>query len=311
MGGLQIVFYFAVLFFIVFVAAKMIKILRMPLHLRWDLYPIPHEKGKGEYGGSYYEEIDWWTKPKNFSLLDEIKEMAKEILFIQSLFRNNRKLWVFSFPFHMGLYLLILLVGLLVLGAILNICGINTTHSSPNALAVFICDLTPIIGNIALVLAIFGSVGLLLSRIFDKTLRKASVISDYTNLLILLAFFVVGFIASLKFGSRYYILHQDFIKNLLTFNQAINLKPILKAELWIFIAILLYMPFTHMTHFVGKYFTYHKIRWEDEPNIRGSKIEKAVTEALGYKINWSAPHIKSGGTWAEAATEEASQDEKG
>ncbi|HPI32184.1 MAG TPA: hypothetical protein PLR32_02635, partial [candidate division Zixibacteria bacterium] len=46
---------------------------------------------------------------------------------------------------------------------------------------------------------------------------------------------------------------------------------------------------THMTHFVGKYFTYHKVRWEDHPNIRGSRIEAAVAKALGYPLTWSAP----------------------
>jgi hypothetical protein len=71
-----------------------------------------------------------------------------------------------------------------------------------------------------------------------------------------------------------------------------------------------YFPFTHMTHLFGKYFTYHKVRWEDEPNFRGSKIEKAVTKALGYRQNWAAPHIKTGGTWADAATEETSSNEQ-
>ena len=58
-----------------------------------------------------------------------------------------------------------------------------------------------------------------------------------------------------------------------------------------------------MTHMFGKYFTYHTVRWEDHPNMRGSKIEKAVIEALGHPLTWAAPHIKKG-TWAEAATEE-------
>jgi hypothetical protein len=58
-----------------------------------------------------------------------------------------------------------------------------------------------------------------------------------------------------------------------------------------------------MTHFVGKYFTYHKVRWEDHPNIRGGKIEEAITKALGYRISWSAAHIKPGTTWAQAATD--------
>ena len=75
-------------------------------------------------------------------------------------------------------------------------------------------------------------------------------------------------------------------------------------QLWVTAALLFYYPFTHMTHLFGKYFTYHWIRWEDSPNVRGGKIEKAVSSSLGFRQNWSAPHIKTGGTWAEAATDE-------
>lgn len=130
MGGLQLFLYIAILFFIAVVLAKMIKIARMPVHLRWDLYPIPHEKGKGAYGGSYYEELDWWTKPANFSLLSEIKEMAKEIILVHSVYENNRPLWVFSFPFHLGMYCLIGFVVFVIFGAILGLAGIEVAAAS-------------------------------------------------------------------------------------------------------------------------------------------------------------------------------------
>ena len=110
MGGLQLFFYASILAFVIGTVYKLIKLSRMPLHLRWDLYPIPHEKGKGDYGGSYYEEVEWWTKPASVSISSEVKEMAKEILFIQSMYHNNRPLWLFSFPFHFGLYLSIVFV---------------------------------------------------------------------------------------------------------------------------------------------------------------------------------------------------------
>jgi nitrate reductase gamma subunit len=93
-----------------------------------------------------------------------------------------------------------------------------------------------------------------------------------------------------------------FITDLVSFNSTAPVSTGFAAHMVLAAAFLIYLPFTHMTHFVGKYFTYHKVRWEDNPNIRGSELEKRITEALGYKINWSAPHIKSGGTWAEAAT---------
>ena len=81
MGGLQVLFYISTLVFVVGVVYKGVKMARMPLHLRWDLYPIPHEGGgKGKYGGSYYEEVEWWTKPANIAISNEMKEAAKEIL---------------------------------------------------------------------------------------------------------------------------------------------------------------------------------------------------------------------------------------
>jgi hypothetical protein len=63
-----------------------------------------------------------------------------------------------------------------------------------------------------------------------------------------------------------------------------------------------------MSHFVGKYFTYHKVLWEDEPNLRGSEVEKKVREVLGYKVTWQAPHFTAGRTWAEEATKPSKVD---
>jgi hypothetical protein len=73
-----------------------------------------------------------------------------------------------------------------------------------------------------------------------------------------------------------------------------------------------YLPFTHMTHFFSKYFTYHFVRWNDEPNIPGSKMEKALSKALNYPINWSAKHIncECNPTWNDIAFSEAKENEK-
>ncbi len=303
MGGLQTLCYISILFFIVVVVLKMAKIARMPVHLRWDLYPIPHEKGKAEYGGSYFEDADWWTKPANTSMFSELKEMAKEIIFIQSLFNNNRLLWIFSFPFHFGMYCLIGFIFLLVFGAILGAAGIGISAASANGLAVVVYHLTVIIGTIGWILAIVGAVGLLICRSTWGEIRKSTVRSDYTNLLFLLAVFVTGFVSWLTVDPGYSIL-RGFVRDLITF-RAIGILPMaVKVQLWVTAALLFYYPFTHMTHLFGKYFTYHWIRWEDSPNVRGGKIEKAVSSSLGFRQNWSAPHIKSGSTWAEAATDE-------
>jgi len=309
MGGLQLALYFAVLFFIAAIAVKTIKMARMPIHLRWDLYPVPHEKGRGLYGGSYFEEIDWWTKPKNFSLLSELKEMGKEILFIQSLFRHNRPLWLFSFPFHFGMYCLIGHGVLLFIGAILTAAGIEVLWSSQNVVIAAIFYLTLALGKAGWLLSAFGALGLLMSRLFNERLRGSSVLSDYANLIVLAALFTIGAVSSFTVDTNYSI-QRVFVADLITIKSASALPGLLVAQLWILILLLIYFPFTHMTHFVGKYFTYHKIRWEDEPNVAGGKIEKAVSAALGYRVNWAASHIKSGATWAEAATEETTESEE-
>jgi nitrate reductase gamma subunit len=309
MGVTQFLFYLAFVFFVIAVVVKTIKIARMPIHFRWDLYPIPHEKGKGSYGGSYFEELDWWTKPNNFSLFSELKEMGKEIFFIQSLFHHNRPLWFFSFPFHFGMYCLIAHGLLLLLGAVLTIAGIDVSWYSQNILVVAVYYLTVAFGKAGWLLSALGATGLFFSRMLTGRLRRSSATSDYFNLLILLGFFIFGIISSFAVDTTYAI-QRSYLAGLISFQPAIQLPAPLTVQLWIFIVLLLYFPFTHMTHFVGKYFTYHKIRWEDEPNIKGSKIEKAVSAALGYRISWSASHIKTGGTWAEAATEEATESEK-
>lgn len=307
MGGLQVFFYVALVVFVVGTAYKAIKLSRMPLHLRWDLYPIPHEKGKGEYGGSYFEEVDWWTKPAEVSISSEVREMGKEILFIQSMYHNNKPLWLFSFPFHFGLYLSIVFVVLVWLGAILTQFDFAVAKDA-TLWGQLIYWGTLVFGLAGAVLGAFGAIGLLLSRMVKYDLRATSVWSDYFNLLLIGALFVTTIwtwatIDPSMDGAR------DFIASVVTFGATPAMTGIATVHFFLAAAFLFWLPFTHMTHFVGKYFTYHKVRWEDHPNIKGSNLEKAVMSSLGYKIQWAAPHIKSGGSWAEAAT--AADNEEG
>ena len=56
-----------------------------------------------------------------------------------------------------------------------------------------------------------------------------------------------------------------------------------------------------MLHYVAKYFTYHKVRWDDEPSHKGSKIENEVGKLLGQQGDWSAQHWRDGKSWSEKA----------
>lgn len=59
MEFLHFAFYFGLVIFLILVISKAIKIATAPVHLRWELYPVAHEKGKAHYGGSYLEEFEW------------------------------------------------------------------------------------------------------------------------------------------------------------------------------------------------------------------------------------------------------------
>ena len=54
-----------------------------------------------------------------------------------------------------------------------------------------------------------------------------------------------------------------------------------------------YLPWSHMTHFFAKYFTWHSVRWDDAPNVAG-RYDRRVQKLLLLPITWSARHIKGG-----------------
>jgi len=83
-------------------------------------------------------------------------------------------------------------------------------------------------------------------------------------------------------------------------------------EFALFSLLMAYVPLTHMSHFVAKYFFYHKIRWEDEPNLDNPAMEAKINEALGFPVSWAAPHIKGDGkkTWADVVTADVTAEEE-
>jgi len=301
---LQYASYLAAAFFVITVAAKMIRIARMPTHLRWEIYPIPREKGRSRYGGSYYEELDWWTKRPDVSRLNEAKEMALEILLLRSLFRHNRRLWLFSFPFHIGMYGLVAFFICLKLGALMQIGGLVISPESSSPAAVLMFHLTRLLAGIALPLSIIGGAGLLIERIGVRELRQASLPGDYVNLLILLAVFVSGLLSWLT-ADRGLAVMRTYVQSLITFSPSPALPSAHAVHLWLIILLLLYFPFTHMTHMFSKYFTYHRVRWDDRPSRPGEPRKDDISEALEQKLSWAAPHIKAGRSWSENAADEA------
>lgn len=306
---LHLLTYACFIIFVVAVAVRFYKIQTMPIHIRWELYPLPHEAKKAHYGGSYFEEVDWWEKPREVSLIGELKGMIPEMIFIKALWENNRPLWYRSFPFHFGLYLLIGWAGLLVFGAVLQIAGVQV-GTGGSITGSIIHYLTILSGAFGLILATIGAAALLHRRLTDEDLEDYTSPSHIFNLGIFLVALLVAFFSYIL-ADQTFSLARGYIQSLLTFKVSAPVGNTgVAIQFALFSLLMAYVPLTHMSHFFTKYFFYHKIRWEDEPNLRGSKMEKQIGEALGYPVSWAAPHIKGDGkkTWADVATEEVDEE---
>jgi nitrate reductase gamma subunit len=294
----------AVAVFIAAVVARWIKLARMPPHLRWELYPVAHERNN--YGGSFFEHLDWWKRPPKRDRLGGAKVMVPEILLLSGVREHNRSLWLRSFPFHLGLYLLAGLAVLLVVGAVVETVGIHVALDV-GGLAGVLSMVTVVVGVAGFVLLGGGALSLLARRLVDPALRQHSAPADFANLA-LFAFLAVLGLCAFVFADRDLGSLRGFLRGLITLAPAENTPLLVAAEIVAGSVILAYIPLTHMSHFFTKWFLYHDIRWNDEVNRVGSKLEAAIGEQLGRKVSWNATHIAGGGkkTWAEVATERVS-----
>jgi nitrate reductase gamma subunit len=306
---LYTVIYASVLIFFVACIFRALQYARTPLHLRWELYPVPHEESsRVAHGGSYFETADWWTHKPHFSLLGEIKVLLPEVLFLKGLWEFNRKLWFRSFPFHFGLYLLIMTVGLL------GLCGVLSIYSPvlmTGAVGTSLQLLYKVTGISGLLMSILGALGLLLRRLTDPQLKIYTTHGDIFNLL----FFIVSFGTFSAGCLSRSDLAPDMLalsKGLLTFDTSLEIHGLLALGLFLVGALVAYVPMTHMSHFIAKYFTYHSVRWDDAANRRGGSIEAQLAECLAYKPTWAAAHMRADGkkTWAEVVSINPTQSEK-
>jgi nitrate reductase gamma subunit len=290
--------------FLVAFVTRSLKLARLPVHLRWELAPVPHEKGRAAYGGSYLEVSEWWTKKLEKDHLNEASYMIQEILFLKALFEHKRSLWWFSFPFHFGLYLLTGAAGLLVLGGLASVIGI----AGPG-LGILSRGL-PILAGLGYALGAFGAVGLFLVRAFSKEMANSTSFNTYFNVALLGAMFGTGLwsVATLPDFTGQFL---GFMGALFTANMGIQVSGVLTAHLVLAFVFLAYLPFTQMMHFVAKYFTYHEVRWDDNPVVPGGKLEKELMELLGQSPTWAGPHVRADGkrTWVDIATDTGAQED--
>lgn len=299
----HIITYVCVAVFVIAVAARVIRYVSAPLHVRWELYPVPHDISRAHYGGSYLEEPEWWKKPCRHSLFGMAKGMAEEILLIKSLWDNNRELWYRTYPFHLGLYLLSSFVALNVFNALVALCGFD---SAPAALALHV--LAAAAAHAGMVLTILGALGMLYRRLTHTELQGYTSAGAILNLSFILVACLVASATAFTMDPGYAAVRQ-FTVHVIGFRGPAPVASLVAVEIIVAMLLIAYVPITHMSHFFMKYFMYHHVRWDDAPSRPGSRPDAQTRKALQYPVTWAASHIRGDGkkTWADVATEDTQQ----
>ena len=296
---LTIFTYVALIGFVVLSAYKAYQYAKMPMHSRFELYPVPKEAGgigeeeRGHYGGSFYEEYEWYKKPRKVSHLSEIIDMLKEMLFIKILFVNNQRQWWLCYAMHLGIYVLFAWTACLFLGAVGQLVGF-TVNATTGGWGTILYYITFLLGISGAILVAVGSIGMVLKRKKDAVLRKYTNPQDYFNLLFIFAVAVSGLVVWVT--DPFFNYGREIFKALLTFSPiepSIANETALAVHIVLLGLLLLYIPMTKMSHYVGKYFVFHEVIWSNDPNLKGTKTGEKVRKALQYKPKrtWSAPHI--------------------
>jgi nitrate reductase gamma subunit len=273
---------------------------RHPTHLRWELYPVPHEApARARYGGSYFETSEWWRFARHRNTLGELLFMAREIVFLHALHASNRRLWYRSFPFHAGLYLVVA-GGFALLAAAL---ATAFTGAPAGPMWPALQRVCAALGWAGVALTMVGAAALLAYRLTDRTMKQATTPGDLFNLALFIV--VPGLLAAgawLRPAGSPDLLAA--VTGLLTWDTSLPIPGLLGAGIVACAALAAYIPMTHMSHFIGKYFTYHSVRWDDAPLADRSRVMAAIATQLTWRPTWSASHMGADGkrTWAEVAS---------
>jgi len=295
MGILAVWTYVALAGFVLGCAYKAVRYATLPVHVRWELYPVAHEGERARYGGSYFEELDWWTKPREVSRLADVRTIAEEVLTLKAVREHNPRLWAPSLLFHLGLYGLFALGLALLASPLARRAGVGFL-SGGGALSAW--------GATSLALATAGCAALLIRRLRDSALRNASTPADFVHLWLILGVLAASW-GSWAFDDRTYVHAAAFAGGLPALAPGRAPGPWFAAQVGLLGVFLAYLPWSHMTHMFAKYFTWHSVRWDDAPNLGGETYRAAITKQLMLPISWSAPHIRGGGgkRWGDAVRE--------
>lgn len=271
-----------------------------PLHVRWELYPVPHEGKKAAYGGSFMEEKDWWTRPRHISHWGDIKGILVEVLCLHATLEHNPRLWLRTYPFHVGMYMLMGGTIIVVLAVLAQMLGMDPQ----GGFMTFVGNVISAVVLLGSFCIVSGGIALIQRRRSDEGLKKYTTREHYLNLGSFVLFGLLS-LAAWAFNPSYFELARTFIYNLFTFTFQPLPSTFFTLNLLVGFFLLILIPVTNMGHLIMKYFMYHDIRWGDEPTNYNDKNKRKIGEMLKYNVTWSADHIAGDGspkTWVDVAT---------
>ena len=299
MGTLLIVLtYFAYIFIVAVYAFKVAKWMRMPTHIRWDLYPVIHEE-QYRYGGSYYEKQEWWTRPRPKKTGRSLWYALKDSFYMGEYYKRNPLYWLFLLPWHLGFIFIIMFHILCFFAAIAMVGGLTIAAASPDMAGRIFYNILLLTGGIAFVGGTFGCIGMPIIKLADRGLRTYAMPMNFFNYVFFLIVYSTGLYSWLVFDPTL-TEYRTYWVGLVTLTPP-TLHPVTILHIILFDVFLIYLPFTRSTHYITRILAYFYIRWDDEPNLRGSAMEKQINELLQQKQSWEGTHIPRGSSWAEAA----------
>jgi nitrate reductase gamma subunit len=282
---LQALSYVSFVTFVVAFVVRTKKMARLPVHLRWDMHPIP-----GRTPG-----LDTKGFKKRHRRLEEAKYMAKEILLFRTHYHCKKDYWYAVFPLHLSMYLFIVWMGLCA-GCLLLFSKAQLSHDSASVWVRIVFYMTVLTGSSSFLIGMFSSAALMIKRLLQEDLRLHTTPVIYLNLGWAFAIFASGFIDWL-FWDTSFSTYRGYLSALVHFDRVPAVSPFMATHIVLLSLFMAYLPFTRMMHFVAKYFIYHKVLWEPEQSLHQPKIEAELAFLLGQAVGWSGPHIPENRTW--------------
>ncbi len=293
---LVVLTYFGYIFIMAMYTTKAVKFLRLPRHLRWELYPVMHEE-RYRYGGSYFEEIDWITRSRRKGRLRSIYFLLKEYFTMGEYLKRHITYWLVLYPWHIGFILIIGFHICTFFAAVAMLLGLPVSGESSFVAGRLFYYVLLVMGVVSFISGVIGSVGILVKRLSDDDLRPYATPQNYITYLFCLAVFMSGLYAW-YFVDPTFSEYREFWMGLIAW-RPITVAPGAALHIILFDVFLIYLPFTRSMHYITRIFAFFLIRWDDEPNLRGSGLERELIKQFGQQVTWSAPHIGSGKTWSE------------